>query len=85
MPETVEKIKRLRFDEVFKRNADGSLTPRMIIRLGGLTFGPGVSFGPGIEFGGVNIYKYQTNDIGAIEENGTLVIKGFYSKPNNDK
>lgn len=71
---------RLRFYDVFNKNADGSLTPKRVINVNGITFGPGVSFGPGVNFGGVNFFQYEMYDIAAEESNGVLIIKGFYSK-----
>lgn len=73
-------LQRFRFYEVFQKNADGSLTPKRIINIGGVIIGPGVSFGAGVSFGGVDIFQNQMYDIAAEEVNGLLVIKGFYTK-----
>jgi len=68
------------FSDVFQRNNDGSLTPRRIINVNGITFGPGVLFGPGVSFGGVDFFRFQDHDIAADEENGILIIRGFYER-----
>jgi hypothetical protein len=72
--------KKFNFFDVFQRNPDGSMTPLRVINVNGITFGPGVVFGPGVNFGGVDFFKYQNHDIAAEEENGILVIKGFYER-----
>lgn len=79
--QTINKnvLKRYRFMDVFKKNPDGSLTPKTPVNINGITFGPGVSFNQGVVFGGVNLFDYQIYDIAAQEENGVLIIKGFYS------
>ncbi len=68
------------FFEVFGKNADGSLTPRRVINVNGITFGPGVVFGPGVSFGGVDFFQFQNHDIAADEDNGVLIIRGFFEK-----
>jgi hypothetical protein len=73
-------LQRLRFYDVFTKNPDGSLTPKRVISVGGVTFGPGVSFGQGVSFGGINFFQYEMFDISVEETNGVLVIKGFYTK-----
>ena len=72
-------IRRYKFLNIFQENPDGSLSPKRVIYVNGITFGPGVSFGPGVAFGGVNFYQYKYLDI-AVEErsDGVLIIKGFY-------
>ena len=45
---------RINFDVIFERRADGTLTPRQRIRVGGIELGPGVVFGRGVAFGGID-------------------------------
>ena len=68
---------RYRFNEVFEEE-NGSLTPIRQIRVGGVSFGPGVSFVSGAAFGGVNFHQYIGHDMEADDEDGVLVIKGIY-------
>ncbi|MHB8261771.1 MAG: hypothetical protein ACYDCN_15305 [Bacteroidia bacterium] len=72
-------IERLKFFDVFQKNPDGSLTPRYVINVGGVTFGPGVAFGQGVSFGGVNFFQYQNNDVAIEKKDGVSIIKGFYT------
>ena len=71
---------KYKFNELFRENPDGSLTPRTTIRIKSSTFGSGITFGPGVSFGGINIFDFKGADIKAEDENGVLVIKGFYQK-----
>lgn len=73
-------MKRYRFVDIFQENPDGTLTPRKTINVNGMVFSPGVSFGPGVAFGGVNFHEYKNLDIAAEEEEGVLIIKGFYKQ-----
>jgi len=73
-------MKRFRFFEIFQSNPDGSLSPRRVVSINGVTFGPGVAFSRGVLFGGVNLFDYYELDIAVEEENNIYVIKGFYKK-----
>lgn len=73
-------VKRYPFDEVFQTNPDGTLVPKMVIRVNSITIGPGVSFGHGVSFGGVDFTNFRDFDIAVEEESGIVVIKGFYKK-----
>lgn len=70
---------KYKFNEIFRENPDGTLTPKVTINVGGTaTFGSGVTFGPGVSFGGVNFFDFKGSDIEAEKKKGVLVIKGFY-------
>jgi len=70
---------RYRFNEVFQRNHDGSLTPRQPIHVNGVTFGYGISFNKGVAFGGVDFFNFEGSDIEADNIEGILNIRGFYN------
>lgn len=71
--------KKFKFLDIFQINSDGSLSPKKVIEVNGITFGPGVAFGTGVSFGGVDFHNYKFMDIAAEERNdGVIVIKGFY-------
>ena len=71
---------RYKFFDIFQENPDGSLSPKRAINVNGISFGPGVSFGQGVSFGGVDFHRFKYSDIAAEEQNGVLVIKGFYKQ-----
>lgn len=71
---------RYRFNEIFERNQDGSLTPRKTLHVNGVTFGYGVRFNRGVAFGGIDFFNFDGNDIEANEIDGILHITGFYNR-----
>jgi len=70
---------RYNFYDVFEESSNGMLKPKRPVRIGGVTMGTGVSFGPGASFAGINIFQMKGIDIEANEENGMLVIGGFFN------
>lgn len=69
---------RYEFNQIFKENPNGTLTPTKTIDIRGAVFGSSVTFGPGVAFGGIDIFKLKDHAIEADEENGILIIRGFY-------
>lgn len=71
---------RYSFSDVFLTKPDGSLEPRIQVRINGVTFGPGVTFQEGVLFGGVNIFKYRSSDVEGDydEQSNLIVITAFY-------
>lgn len=72
--------RRYKFLDIFQENLNGSLSPRVRINVNGIEFGPGIVFGTGVTFGGINFHQYKYWDIAAEEQNGVLIIKGFYKQ-----
>ena len=71
-------VKKYRFNDVFLVE-NGRISPRIPVRIGGVTMGPGVSFGGGVSFSGINLSQYIKKDIAGYIENGVFIIKGFYA------
>ncbi len=69
---------RYRFEDLFTINPDGSITPRTVIQIGGITMSPGVTFGSGVSFSGVDIHRFKGCDIEADKKGKVIQIKGFY-------
>lgn len=69
---------RFKFLDIFQENNDGSLTPKKQILVNGISFGPNVVFQKDVTFGGVDFHLYKYWDISGKEENGVLIIEGFY-------
>jgi len=69
---------RVRFDDIFQDNGDGTYSPRRTVRIEAVTFGPGVSFDANVEFCGVDIASYAGQDLEVEEDaDGTVEIKGI--------
>ena len=75
-----EKVQRLSFDSVFDDKSDGTLVPKRVIDVNGITIGPGVKFGRGVKINGVDFFDYKNYDIAASEVNGKWKIVGFFHK-----
>jgi len=71
---------RVNFDTIFVQHPDNSLEPRQRIRVGGVTFGPGVRFSRGVAFGGVDFAQFIGQDLEIETDNDTSVIKGIYAR-----
>lgn len=72
------KAMRYKFNDIFKENEDGTLSPIRQIRIGGVSFGPNVAFGPNAAFASINFHTYKGHDLEIDEEDGVLVIQGIY-------
>lgn len=69
---------RYNFNEIFRENADGSISPINRIRVGGVTLGTEVKMKAGIAFGGVDFYQFKDRQIEADHDGEILVIKAIY-------
>jgi len=69
---------RVTFNSVFRQHEDGSLEPKQRIRVGGVSFGPGVRFTRGVSFGGVDFTLFVGRDLEVKTDKDVLVITGIY-------
>lgn len=69
---------RERFNTIFNETEDGTLEPRVQVKINGVTFGPGVKIGKGVAFGGIDLHLYKNYDLAVEKKNGIVVIKGVY-------
>ena len=70
---------RYRFNEIFREEEEMLIT-LYTIKIGPVIIGPGMRFGKGVSFGGINIFEFIGKDIEADEDNGFLIINGFYDE-----
>jgi len=68
------------FDNVFIRNADGSVTTRTTIRVGGITVGANTILRQGQTIAGLDFTQFIGRQLQVEIENGVYVIKGIYSQ-----
>ena len=65
---------RINFNQIFDRNpTTGAIAPRARVRVGGVTFGPGVLFS------GVDLSRFVENDFEVDVEGDLFIIKGIYT------
>lgn len=69
---------RYNFNEIFKENVDGSISPIKRIRVGGIILGPEVTMGAGVAFGGVDFFQFKGHMIEADQDGEILVVKAIY-------
>lgn len=70
---------RIHFNELFIVQ-NGAVTPRVVVRIGGVQMGPGVAFGSGVFFGGVDLTQYIGKYLEAVQaSDGVWEITGFYN------
>lgn len=69
---------RVSFNEVFQTNPDGSISPRSVVCVGGVTMSPGVAFTQGVSFGGLDLASLGGRDLEIEQEPGRIIIKGHY-------
>lgn len=68
------RLATVRYDQVFTVNPNNTITPKLPVRIGGVTMGPGVSFGAGVFIGGVNLFDYRGRELEGYMDNGMFII-----------
>lgn len=71
------RIINVNYNQVFIVNANNTITPRIPVRIGSVTMGPGVSFSNGVSIGGVYLFDYRNRNIQGYVDNGMFVILKF--------
>lgn len=69
---------RKNFDDILTVYSDGTIEPKVKIRIGGVEFGPGVRIGSGVSFGGVDLSSYIGRDFEVESQGDVYVLKGIY-------
>lgn len=75
-------VLRIPFSEVFRENADGSLTLLQTIKVNDAELNPTMTLNKGVVIGGVDFFQFKGFPIAAEQEGNILVIKGYF--PPND-
>jgi len=65
------------FDDLFT-NQNGTISPKQIIQINGVTLGPEVSFSNGVFLGGVDLTLFIGKFLEVELQNGVFVIVGVY-------
>lgn len=66
------------FTDVFQINADGSVSPKTKVNIGGVVMTPGVRFTGGVSFSGVDLAAHVGKDLEIDRQGDTVVIKAVY-------
>ena len=70
--------RRVPYSTVFKTNADGSVSPRMPVRLQGVKVSGNVSFTRGVSFNGTDVAAMKGKDVEIVRTSDYVDIKRFY-------
>jgi uncharacterized membrane-anchored protein YitT (DUF2179 family) len=69
---------RVRYDQVFKINENGSVSPLWPVQIGGVTMGRGVAFTQGVSMGGIDIASYKGHDLLIDTLKGIVIIRNIF-------
>jgi hypothetical protein len=76
---------RVRFDEVFAVNGDGSISPKVPIVVGGVQLTPGMDFGRRVRLGNVHFAAVAGRDLEVEQQGGTTYLVRPYVPPTRDR
>ena len=72
---------RVKFDDLFISNPNGSVTPKYRTQVGGVTMGPGgVAFQSGVSMGGLDIAANKGHDMLIDTVKGIVIIRGIFKQ-----
>ncbi len=69
---------RVSYDQIFRRNTDGSFSPMHPVQINGEVMGSGVAFIRGTFFGGVDVGSYSGHDLLIDTIKGVVIIRKIY-------
>lgn len=75
---TTGSPERVSYATIFKTNLDGSVSPRMPIRLFGMTMSGSVTFTRGVSFNGVDVAAMQGKDVEIVRGGEFVEIRRFF-------
>jgi hypothetical protein len=76
---------RVRFDEVFTVNGDGSISPKVPVVVGGVQLNPGMDFGRRVRLGTVHFAAVAGRDLEVDQQAGVLYLLRPYVPPPRDR
>jgi hypothetical protein len=75
MKEQTNNIINVHFDQLFTKNSDGSISPKVPLIIRGVGINPGVRFTKGVSFAGVDISTLEGKILQVDTSNGTNKLK----------
>lgn len=69
---------RVKYDQVFKRNTDGSFSAIQTVQINGETIGAGLAFTSGTTFGGVDVAAQEGHDLLIDTIKKVIIIRKIY-------
>ncbi len=71
-------VLRIPFNEVFRENADGSLSLLQTIKINGTELSPSVTLNKGVIIGGVDFFQFKGFPLAGEKEGNALRITGYF-------
>lgn len=75
---TKHNMARVKFWELFQINPDGTLSPKVKIKIAGVQLDPGVKFTRGVAFSGIDLFQYYGVDLEVNQVEDVHEITGIY-------
>ena len=76
-PALTPTVFSMHFDQVFKRNMDGSYSPLQPVMINGESMNAGTQLTAGVTFGGMDITAHPGHDLLVDTVKGVVIIRGF--------
>ena len=76
---------RVRFNEVFTVNGDGSISPKVPVVVGGVKLDPGMDFGRRVRLGTVHFAAVAGRDLEVDQQAGVTYLLRPYVPPARDR
>jgi hypothetical protein len=76
---------RVRFNDVFTVNGDGSISPKQPIMVGGVQLTPGMDFGRRVRLGNVHFAAVAGRDLEIEQQGGMTYLVRPYVPPSRDR
>lgn len=76
---------RVRFNEVFTVNGDGSISPKVPVVVGGVKLDPGMDFGRRVRLGNVHFAAVAGRDLEVDQQAGVTYLLRPYVAPTRDR
>lgn len=76
---------RVRFNEVFQVNGDGSISAKVPVVIGGVQVNPGVEFGRRVRLGNVHFAAVAGRDLDVEQQSGLTYLLRPYVPPTHDR
>ena len=76
---------RVRFNELFTVNGDGSISPKVPVVVGGVKLDPGMDFGRRVRLGNVHFAAVAGRDLEVEEQAGVTYLLRPYVPPARDR
>jgi len=68
---------RMHYDDLFKRNTDGSISPTRLLEINGEMVNPSIKIAAGETYGGINISAYGGHDLMVDTAKGVVIVRKF--------